>query len=65
MEGETPLGAKNRKKLEGIDSYFSKEECPHCGETKVYYTEWDKPICPKCGAELPKLNNKEKGGKIK
>jgi len=60
MEGETKGGAKYRRELEKIDRQIAKEECPYCGETKVYYAEWDKPICPKCGAELPKIN---KGGK--
>ena len=54
MEGETKGGAKYRRELEKIDRQIAKEECPYCGETKVYYAEWDKPICPKCGAELPK-----------
>lgn len=47
----------NNKVVRGkkIDKYLSKEECTYCGETKVYCAAWDKPICPKCGAELSKL----------
>jgi len=63
-DDETALGAKNRRKLEKIGRQTHYErECPYCGETKVYYAIWDKPICPQCGAELPKIKNKKiKGG---